>query len=71
MKKKFARPVDDLEFVVDALQKAGKDGMERAARKTGVPFHTMLKVAKGETKNPRYRTIVPLVKYFRQEKSLA
>jgi len=33
---------------------------------TGVPYHTLTKIARGATKNPRYSTVRALLQYFEQ-----
>ena len=57
--------MDDLTFVVSRLMADGKDKWELVAEKTGVPVDTIIKVARRQTKNPRFYTIDPLTKYYR------
>lgn len=57
--------MDDLNFVIERLKADGKAQWPVIAEKTGVPVDTIIKVARGQTTNPRFRTIDPLVKYYR------
>ena len=38
--------------------------LEEVAGKSGVPFHTLLKIVKGETANPRVKTVQKLLNYI-------
>ena len=58
--------MDDLKYVVDRLIADGKDKWPDIAEKTGVPVDTIIKVARRQTLNPRFHTINPLVKYYRE-----
>lgn len=40
-----------------------KDAVERCAKEAGVPFHTLLKICKGETVDPRGSTLEQLVRW--------
>lgn len=42
-----------------------KDRLEEIATGSGVPFHTLLKIAKGETADPRVSTAQSLHDYFK------
>lgn len=57
--------MDDLAYVVARLMADGKKRWRDIAEKTGVPVDTIIKVARGHTRNPRFHTIDPLAKYYR------
>lgn len=38
--------------------------LEKLAQDSGVPFHTLLKIAKGETMDPRVSTVQRLMRHF-------
>jgi predicted transcriptional regulator len=57
-----------VQFIVDALQKSKGRWME-IANDTGVPYHTITKIAQGRTENPRINTVDALDKYFRKTDS--
>lgn len=42
-----------------------KARLEQIAEGAKVPFHTLLKIAKGETEDPRVSTVQSLFDYFR------
>lgn len=44
-----------------------KLGLERVARESGVPYHTLLKIVSGETEDPRVSTVDNLLAYFRKQ----
>lgn len=44
-----------------------KQQLERIAEGANVPFHTLRKIAYGETNNPRISTVESLLRYFRQQ----
>lgn len=41
-----------------------KEGLERIARASKVPYHTLLKIANGQTDDPRISTVEKLQRYF-------
>lgn len=41
-----------------------KDELERIARESKVPYHTLLKIVNGQTEDPRVSTIEKLQRYF-------
>lgn len=55
------------ELVVHHLNEAGRPAWQAIADATGVPVHTIIKIANGETASPRYATLEPLVKHFRPD----
>lgn len=59
--------MDDLDFVRSCLLADGKDKWPQIAEKTGVPVDTLIKVARGHTRNPRFHTVDPLTKYYRAQ----
>lgn len=52
-----------LTFVRRKLEESRGDWVE-IARVSGVPYHTLTKVAQGSTPNPRIDTVQRLVDYF-------
>lgn len=58
--------MDDLTFVVTRLKAEGKEQWGAVAEATGIPLNTLIKVARGYTKHPRYQTLRPLVEHYRR-----
>jgi hypothetical protein len=54
------RSMDELEEIRSRLCVVSWSGLQRVAASIGVPFHTLRKIAHGETRNPTYRTFVKL-----------
>lgn len=55
-----------LAYVLERLPAPNeKERLEKIAEGAGVPFHTLLKIAKGETVDPRVSTVQSLHDYFR------
>ena len=55
-----------LDYVRARLPASSDRGrLEEIARGAGVPYHTLLKIANGETDDPRVSTIENLIRYFR------
>jgi len=48
-----------------------RERLEEIANGAGVPYHTLLKIAKGETEDPRVSTVESLLRYFRDEEARA
>lgn len=48
-----------------------KAELEKVAAGAGVPFHTLLKIAKGETEDPRVSTVENLFNYYRGQEAAA
>jgi len=46
-----------------------RERLEAIAKGAGVPYHTLLKIAKGETEDPRVSTIESLIQYFREHEA--
>lgn len=46
-----------------------KERLEAIAEGSGVPYHTLLKIAKGETLDPRVSTVENLTRYFREREA--
>ena len=46
------------------LRRTEKSGLQPIADKSGIPYHTLEKIHKGETANPRIRTVEMLARYF-------
>ena len=42
--------------------------LEEVAQVSGVPFHTIAKIKRGETTNPRIETVERLLNYFSQSR---
>lgn len=57
-----------LDYVLGQLPSPEDDGfterLEEIARGAEVPFHTLLKIAKRETSDPRVSTVQNLIRYF-------
>lgn len=43
--------------------------LEEIATGSGVPYHTLLKIAKGETVDPRVSTVESLADYFKAQEA--
>jgi predicted transcriptional regulator len=62
--------VSDFEFIRQRLpDPSHKAELELIARGSGVPYHTLLKIANGVTADPRTSTVNRLVIYFRARAS--
>lgn len=62
--------MSDFEYVRQHLPRAdAKEELEAVATGSGVSFHTLLKIAKGETEDPRTSTVNRLAVYFRARDS--
>jgi transcriptional regulator with XRE-family HTH domain len=59
------------DFVVQELERRGKDGWQEVADATNVSVHTIIKVARRHTKFPRYATLQPLAAYFNKARESA
>jgi predicted transcriptional regulator len=46
-----------------------REALEVIAAGASVPYHTLLKIAKGETHDPRVSTIDSLIRYFREREA--
>jgi len=55
------------DLVVQGLEKAGRDAFSTIADRTGISVHTIIKIANGTIKSPRYETLEPLVRHFRPD----
>lgn len=59
-----------LKYVRDRLPQASdREGLEVVAKGADVPYHTLLKIAKGETEDPRVSTVENLFRYFREREA--
>lgn len=59
-----------LSYVLRRLPSPGeKEALEKVAKGAGVPYHTLLKIAKGETHDPRVSTVENLARYFREKRA--
>jgi hypothetical protein len=60
-----------LKAVIARLPKQGDDDfherIDEIARGADVSPHTLLKIAKGETTDPRVSTVESLIRYFQQQ----
>jgi predicted transcriptional regulator len=62
--------MSDFEFVRERLPKPSERAeLEAVAIGSGVPYHTLLKIAKGETADPRTSTVNRLAIYYRARDS--
>lgn len=61
----------DLLETVKAKMPAANDriGLEALAKDSGVPYHTLLKIAKGETSDPRVSTVQSLLRHFEERQA--
>lgn len=59
-----------LNYVLGQLPDPKADGfterLEEISKGADVPFHTLLKIAKRETADPRVSTVQNLIRYFQQ-----
>ena len=46
-----------------------KEKLETIAKGADVPYHTLLKIAKGETEDPRVSTVENLLRYFQEREA--
>lgn len=61
-----------LQYVQDHLPPASdKERLEEIAKGSGVPYHTLLKIAKRETDDPRVSTVQSLYDYLKAEQQAA
>lgn len=44
-----------------------RERLEQIADGSDVPYHTLLKIAKGETEDPRVSTVENLLRYFQEQ----
>lgn len=58
--------MDDLELVVKKLRAGGRHFWPAVSERTGVPVDTIIKIARRQTKDPRWQTIAPLIKFFKR-----
>lgn len=62
--------MSDFEYVRRRLPKPSNKGeLERVAKGASVSYHTLLKISKGETSDPRTSTVNRLAVYFRARES--
>jgi predicted transcriptional regulator len=59
--------VDSIELIRQRLGDKPKREIKRAAEAAGVPFTTLLKIAKGRTRNPRVGSVEPVLEWLRKE----
>ena len=61
-----------LQYVRERLPAPGeREKLEEIAKGADVPYHTLLKIAKGETEDPRVSTIENLIRYFQDQERAA
>lgn len=59
-----------LEYLLERLPPPGdKARLEQVARDAVVPFHTLLKIVKRQTTDPRLSTVQQLLDYCRQREA--
>ena len=62
--------MSDFEYVRARLPNpSNRLALETVSKGAGVPYHTLLKIAKGETEDPRTSTVNRLVIYFKAKES--
>jgi len=49
---------------IERLRRCSRSDIRVISEKTGLPFHTLCKIATGETKDPRVSTIQALTEYY-------
>ncbi len=62
-----AKPAEKslLAYVLERLPSPSeREALEQIARGAKVPYHTLLKIAKGQTADPRVSTVESLTRYF-------
>ena len=55
------------ETLLEHLDARSLSQIEEVAQATGVPFHTIAKIKRRETMNPRIETVEPLLDYFNSQ----
>lgn len=67
------RDSDLLDYVLERLPRPTDedftDRLAEIAKRAKVPYHTLLKIAKRETSDPRVSTIQNLITYFREREA--
>lgn len=59
-----------LKYIRERLPAPGeKEQLEAIAKGADVPYHTLLKIANGETADPRVSTVENLIRYFREQEA--
>jgi transcriptional regulator with XRE-family HTH domain len=58
----------DIDNIIAWLKTHDKTTLQMLAQKCGVPFHTLRKIASGETKNPGVYTMQPIAEVFAKVK---
>lgn len=58
----------DIDKIIAWLKTHDKLTMQLLAEKCGVPYHTLRKVASGETRNPGVYTMLPISAVYEQLK---
>ncbi len=59
-----------MQFVRERLPAPNeREKLEVIAKGADVPYHTLLKIANGETSDPRVSTIDNLIRYFRMREA--
>lgn len=56
----------EIDAVIAWLKSHDTPGLQALAGECGVPFHTLRKIASGETKNPGVFTLLPIVDRWRK-----
>jgi hypothetical protein len=69
----MSQPESLLQYVRERLPTPGTahfhERLQKIADESGVPYHTLLKIAKGETDDPRVSTVESLRNYFIQREA--
>jgi len=61
--------IPTIEELRSALEPLGQSELMELAAASGVPFHTLLKLRRGETQNPRLDTVRSLIPHLRDTPS--
>jgi hypothetical protein len=56
--------MDTVERLKETIATGGRGLLTRIARESGVPYKTLEKIYRGDTKNPRYNSVKLLEAYF-------
>jgi len=59
----FTGAMDTFNEVIKTLKKHSRAELQQVADDVGISFHTLVKLANGQTPNPRIRTVEPLLKW--------
>ncbi len=61
----------DITALIQWLQGHDTAGLQALATESGIPFHTLRKIASGETRNPGVYTLLPVMSIWQQRETQA